>query len=177
MYFTPGQELLKLTPAMNKDNRVSKKKKKKKYSSILMTTFVNICCIKTIYSLPEAEVPYTIPETKLPKPGGQKGHTLIHPFHNSSCFPKSWCAKFFGLMNSASLPGSYRCLSQLRQDYLESERVWFQQGKYDSITASHRDQLADCLRDLGHALDWLSVWLIKQFEDLWENQALNLINF
>lgn len=54
-----------------------------------MTTFVNICCIKTIYSLPEAEVPYTIPETKLPKPGGQKGHTLIHPFHNSSCFPKS----------------------------------------------------------------------------------------
>lgn len=74
---------------MNKDNKVSKKKKKKKYSSILMTTFVNICCIKTIYSLPEAEVPYTIPETKLPKPGGQKGHTLIHPFHNSSCFPKS----------------------------------------------------------------------------------------
>lgn len=80
---------------MNKDNRVGKKqnnknqtKPTKKPISLLMTIriFVNIYCFKMVCSplpLPhpsaQPEVPHTLPETKLPKPRGQKGHTFASP--------------------------------------------------------------------------------------------------
>lgn len=51
--------------------------------------------------------------------------------------------------------------------------MWSQQGKYDSITASHRDLLADGPRDLpGLALCVTD----EQLEDL-QKQVSNLINF
>lgn len=145
--------------------------------------FVNIYCFKMVCSplpLPhpsaQPEVPYTLPETKLPKPRGQKGHTFASPLPSPCCFSEPWYAKYFALMSSASLTGSYRCLSQPPRDNWESESMWLQQGKYDSITASCRDLLADCPRDLGHPLGWLSVRLIKQLEAFQEKQVPNSIS-
>ena len=123
-----------------------------------------------ICSLPSLKclIPY-LKQNSL-NPEGRKATPLIHPSPNPRCSLEPRCAKYFALMNSASLTGSYRCLSQLPQDYLETESMWLQQGKYESITASHRDMLANCPRDLGRARGWLSVWLIKQLEAFQENK-------
>lgn len=77
-----------------------------------------------ICPLPEPEVPYPMPEIKLPKPRGQKGHTLDSPLPQPRLLPRTVMCQAPGLMNSASLASSCRCLSQLLQDYLESESMW-----------------------------------------------------
>ena len=135
-----------------------------------------VCSPSSIPIPLEPEVPCTLPETEFLNPESRKATPWIHPSPNPCCFPETWCSMYFALMNSASLTGSCRCLSQLPQDSLESESMWLQQGKNDSVTASHRDLLADCPRDLGCALGWLSVWLIKQSEAFQENQVPSLIS-
>ena len=145
--------------------------------------FVNIYCFKMACSpLPWPDPLHSL-KCLIPclkqnslNPEGRKATPLIHLSPSPCCFSEPWYAKYFALMNSASLTGSYRCLSQLPRDNWESESMWLQQGKYDSITASCRDLLADCPRDLSHPLGWRSVWLIKQLEAFQENQAPNSIS-
>lgn len=112
---------------MNEDNRVNTNKTKP--YSILMSIwiFVTMCCLETLSFSPAPEVPATLPETKLPKPRGQKGHTFDPPLPQPWCFLRSWPAQCFGLMNSASLAGACRCLSQLPWDYsyvVTAGKVW-----------------------------------------------------
>lgn len=90
-------------------------------------------------------MPSALPETKLPKP---RGHALDSPLPQPVVLPQIMTCQGFWTHELCLIS---RLMQMLVTAATGTIRMWSQQGKYDSITASPRDLLADGPRDLGHA--------------------------